>query len=184
LSERKRKNLTEMNSMKKTGAFNNEEGSVLVIALVILGLLMILGVSATTTSNIENLVTRNLENYTVALYLAEAASMEGVQILEDTTPNPLENPPSYLNPTVNDVSEDDIITEDYWKGGAPVAVANGYNDPTTAEQDTFIIAGSEGVVGGSSLDMGKSNVYGYTIYGRCERKNSIVNVGVTYRRAF
>ncbi|MBN1227965.1 MAG: hypothetical protein JXA79_13295, partial [Deltaproteobacteria bacterium] len=62
-----------MYAMKEKNILHNQDGSVLIISLVILALLLIIGVSATTTSNIENLVTRNVENYTVALYRAEAA---------------------------------------------------------------------------------------------------------------
>ncbi|MBW2079019.1 MAG: pilus assembly PilX N-terminal domain-containing protein [Deltaproteobacteria bacterium] len=169
--------------MKEKSVLVNEDGSVLVIALVMLALLTIMGISASTTSDIELQIAHNNEVYTENVYLAEAAAIQGVQILEDVVPNPRDNPPGYLNPTVGDI-EDDILTENYWKGGAPVTPQNGYDDPNTSGQDTQILAGSQGVVGGSSLDMGKSNVYGYTIYGRCERKNNVVIVGVGYRRAF
>lgn len=170
--------------MKEKSVLVNEEGSVLVIALVMLALLTIMGISASTTSNIELQIASHDEVYTENVYLAEAAAIEGIQTLDDVAPNPRDNPPGYLNPTVGDVSENDILTKSYWKGGAPVNPEDGYDDPNTAGQDTIILAGSQGVVGGSSLDMGKSNVYGYTVYGRCERRNNVVIVGVGYRRAF
>ena len=47
--------------MKEKSILHNQDGSVLIISLVILALLVIIGISATTTSNIENLVTRNVE---------------------------------------------------------------------------------------------------------------------------
>ena len=63
-----------MNTMKGKYVIGNEDGSVLIIALVILAILVVIGISATTTSNIENLVTRNVENYTIAFYTAEAGT--------------------------------------------------------------------------------------------------------------
>lgn len=165
-----------MNAMKEKCLLRNEDGSVLVIALVMLALLTIMGISATTTSNIEIQVAVNDEFYTENLYRAEAAAMEGIQRLENI-PNPQENPPAggWLNP--DDVTENDILGINYWKGGAP-------SPPQAGITDTLLLAGSQGIVGSSSLDMGKSNVNGYTIYGRCERNNGVVIVGVGYRKAF
>ncbi len=102
-----------MNTMKKKCVLNNEDGFVLIIALVILAVLLVLGISATTTSNIENLVTRNVEDYTIALYFAEAAAMEGIQGLDDVVPNPRDSPspPTWLNPTLDDVSEANSLDE-------------------------------------------------------------------------
>jgi len=172
--------------MKEKCLLRNEDGSVLVIALVMLALLTIMGISATTTSNIELQIASHDEVYTENVYLAEAAAMEAIQRLENI-PNPEENPPAggWLNPNVDQVTENLIINKTYWQpGGAPAQPVGGYDDPNTTYQDTLFLAGSQGIVGGSSLDMGKSNVYGYTIYGRCERKNGVVIVGVGYRKAF
>ncbi len=167
-----------IHTMKGKNVIKNEEGSVLVIALVMLALLVIIGISATTTSNIENLVTRNVEDYTVALYFAEAAAMQGIQSLDDAAPNPRDNPPGWLNPTVNDVTDANILDGNYWTGGAPFP-------PVAGTGGSQLLAGSHGIVGGSSLDMGKSNVYGYTIYGRGQAPTGgLVIIGVGYRRAF
>jgi len=164
--------------MKRSYVSGNENGSVLIVSLVILALLVIIGISATTTSNIENLVTRNVEQYTVALYLAEAAAMEGIQSLDDVAPNPRDNPPGWLNPTMDAVTDADILDDNYWAGGAPYT-------PGAGVGSSQLLGESHGVVGGSSLDMGKSNVYGYTIYGRGQAPTGgLVLVGVGYRRAF
>jgi hypothetical protein len=63
-----------MNTMKEKSMLHNEDGSVLILALVMLALLLIIGISATTTSDIENLVARNLENYNISFYTAEAGT--------------------------------------------------------------------------------------------------------------
>jgi hypothetical protein len=167
-----------MNTMKKNCVLHNQDGSVLIISLVILALLLVIGISATTTSNIENLVTRNIEDYTIALYFAEAAAMEGIQDLDDVVPNPRDNSPTWLNPTVDNVTEANILDENYWTGGAPYT-------PDAGIGGSHLLGGSHGIVGGSSLDMGKSNVYGYTVYGRGQApRGGLVLIGVGYRRAF
>jgi len=56
----------------RTGAFLDQEGSVLVVALMMLVLLTIMGVSATTTSDIEVQVAGNERFYKVAFYNADS----------------------------------------------------------------------------------------------------------------
>jgi hypothetical protein len=59
--------------MKKTRVLKNENGSILVIALIMLVLLTILGISATTTSNVELQIANNERNYKRAFFIANAA---------------------------------------------------------------------------------------------------------------
>ncbi|UCF83665.1 MAG: hypothetical protein JSV50_21290 [Desulfobacteraceae bacterium] len=51
----------------------NENGSVLVVALLILVLLTIIGISAMSTTNVELKISGNEKSYKMALYAAEAA---------------------------------------------------------------------------------------------------------------
>ena len=51
----------------------NEDGSVLVVALLILVLLTIIGISAMSTTNVELKISGNEKSYKMALYAAEAA---------------------------------------------------------------------------------------------------------------
>lgn len=64
---------------------NNEDGSVIVLALIFLVLLTIMGMSATSTSTIEVQIAANGAKAKRNLYLAEAAAMEAVQLMEDET---------------------------------------------------------------------------------------------------
>jgi len=59
--------------MKEKCLLRNEDGSVLVIALIILVLLTLLGISATTTSQIEIQIAENERSHKIAFYAAEAA---------------------------------------------------------------------------------------------------------------
>lgn len=52
---------------------NNEKGTVLVVALLILVILTIIGISATTTTNIETQIAGNEKFQKIAFYAAEAA---------------------------------------------------------------------------------------------------------------
>jgi hypothetical protein len=51
----------------------NEDGSVMVLAILILALLTIIGIAAMSTTNIELRISGNEKSYKMALYAAEAA---------------------------------------------------------------------------------------------------------------
>ena len=59
--------------MKEKCLLKNEDGSVLVIALIILSVLTLLGISATTTTEIEIRIAGNERSHKTAFYAAEAA---------------------------------------------------------------------------------------------------------------
>ena len=59
--------------MKEKCLLKNEDGFVLVIALIMMGLLSLLGVSASTTTEIEMQIAGNERSHGIAFYAAEAA---------------------------------------------------------------------------------------------------------------
>ena len=62
---------------------SNERGSAIVIAMLILTVLTILGISSINTSTIELQIVHNEKIYQQNFYQAESAAMEGAQKLED-----------------------------------------------------------------------------------------------------
>ena len=62
---------------------SNESGSAMVMAMVILAVLTILGISSINTSTIELQIVHNEKIYQQNFYQAESAAIEGVQKLED-----------------------------------------------------------------------------------------------------
>jgi len=170
--------------MKEISKLNNEDGSVLILALIMLVLLTLIGISATTTSMIETKIAGNERAYKRNLYSAEAAVMQCAQNMEQTN---LQNPrPTWLG-LINAVNEpDDIRTNLFWEPTAPPPEAP---IPQAAViPDTLFAATSQGLAGGAqgtSLDMTVSNVHAYSVYGRCKPSNSgptIIEIG--YRKAF
>jgi hypothetical protein len=166
--------------MNEKARLNNEEGSVLILALIMLVLLTLIGISATTTSTIETRIAGNERLYKRNLYSAEAAAMQCAQNMEQTN---LQNPkPAWLG-LIGSVNEpDDIRLTSFWE--TPV-------DPipqAAVIPDTLFVATSQGLARGTqgtSLDMTKSNVHAYSVYGRCKPSNSgptIIEIG--YRKAF
>jgi len=157
-----------MNTMKEEWLLKNDDGSVLVLALIMLLLLTLLGIAASRTASIDIQISGNDIIYKQNLYRAEAAAMEAAQFLQDTDLNT--SPPGWLPAGVVDPSfapDDDFLIA---------------NSQPSSLQDTDFLVLYEGLVG--SLAMSKSKVNSYAIYGRCKQNRGLVVINVGYRKAF
>ena len=161
--------------MKERLLFFGEEGSVLIIALLVLAFFTLLGVSTFSISNMEIRIIGNENTQKQNLYCAEAAAMRCAQHMQD---NDLRTSPlGYLN-GINSATQtqSDITTS-----------LNSYtlsDDLTELPADTVFASVSRGIASGSSLDMTKTRVHDYAVYGWCDNSNNLVIVEVGYRKAF
>lgn len=62
---------------------DNEDGSIIMLAIMLLALMMIIGISATRMSVAESFTVRNIGIYKQNLHLVESAAMEGLQRIVD-----------------------------------------------------------------------------------------------------
>ena len=70
------------NAMRPTGAIiTNQRGSVIIIAMIMLVLLTIIGVSATNTSNTEVQIATNEQLHKIAFYAADGGTEAGIKLL-------------------------------------------------------------------------------------------------------
>ncbi len=155
---------------------NNEEGSAIVIALIILVLLTMIGITASNNTVIELQIVRNEAVYRQNFYRAEAVVIEAAEILEDTT-NTADLFPATTTYTwleSNTSANADMTTINNWKDGADppnwpfanTASSNNMDNAADLQNNTRYAAISNGIALGSSMDMtGGSNLYSYSIYG-------------------
>ena len=80
---------------KTIGILNNEKGSVIIAALMVLVLLTIIGISSTNVSNTEIKISTHELIYQQHFYRAEGATLEAFLDMEGIE-DPEANPPSYL----------------------------------------------------------------------------------------
>jgi Tfp pilus assembly protein PilX len=71
--------------MKRNESLANEDGTILVISLIILALASMIGIAATMTASIELQVSGNDMRYAENFYRAEAAAMVGARAIEEST---------------------------------------------------------------------------------------------------
>ncbi len=164
------------NPMKRNPWIKNEDGTVLVVALIILVFLTLIGITITATTEVEIQIAGNERLYKDNLYTAEAAAMECAQMMEELASlDPAGNP--FIKP-LGSVTLNNIRDDAYWPGNSQAS---------TIDANTTFIAIEDGVAEGTTLDMTKTTLRAYSIYGRrfnTARPNlgrSIVRVG--YRRA-
>jgi hypothetical protein len=155
--------------LKNIRFLSNEEGSVMIVALAMLMLLTLIGISATTTSMVEIQISGAKKVYTEHLFLAEGAAMQCMQEMEND-PNLITNT-TYLN-AEGTASDADIVNLNFTNSLTSSISASG----------TGYAALSEGVVG--SIKMGQPTLHGYAVYGWHNTPQGRVIIEVGYRKAF
>jgi Tfp pilus assembly protein PilX len=170
-----------LNFLKNSAStLKNENGVVLVAAILILVLLTIVGVVSTNISNTEIKTAFNEIVYQQNLYRAEGATMEAVELL-DGIADPKTSPPSWLEPDLDQITNADINDNAFWQSG----LSGTMPQASSSVDDTNFVVVSEGIVSGTSLGMGSSKVHAYSVFGRSAPPNrgaTIIEIG--YLKAF
>jgi hypothetical protein len=173
--------------MKQESRLRNEDGAVLVVALMMLVLLTILGISVSSTSEVELQIAGNEMRYKENLYKADAAAMACAQIMEETAEIDVNTEDDFIIPyTTGEDLEDNgwIRDDDFWQGLYTV----GTDDITPGTVDAVLdpagnaryVAVYIGTPPGEDFDSGLRE---FTIYGRStgiQGSRSIIRMG--YRR--
>jgi Tfp pilus assembly protein PilX len=166
---------------------NNEEGSALIVALLMLVLLTIIGVSSTNTATVELQIVNNDLSYKRNFYLAEAAAMECAQTLENETNRNLLMPNG--QPWLKDTTVDMAQLVPNWKTDFSNWTINSLaslNMASDANTQIRFAAVARGVAPGSSLDMtSQTQLYAFSTYGLYDSVRagqSFIEIG--YRKRF
>jgi Tfp pilus assembly protein PilX len=150
--------------MKKT-IFAKEDGSILIVALILLVLLTLMGISATTLTDIELQIAGNEMVSRANFYNAEAAAMENIQLLANTgeaIKDPTNPSMPWLNLPLELPADNDITDQRNWTD-LNSRVSNNANNG-----DQRFLTVFEGVIAGDSLDMTRSRIYTYRVVGKGE----------------
>ncbi len=164
---------------------NNEEGSAIVIALIILVLLTMIGISATDNTVIELQIVRNEAIYRQNFYKAEGAVIELGQIMEDNDIS-LAASWDWLTDEAAALDMEVIGNWDLTPGTGNSQLSNNINDAGDPANNTSQAAISNGVADGASLDMTTTNLFDYSVYGLFDSTSgqgrSMIMMG--YRKRF
>ena len=153
----------------------NENGSVIIAALLMLVLLTIVGIASTNVSNTEVQIAGHTTAYQQNFYRAEGATIEATTQLE-AIPNPVFTPPDWVDQDMDQLTDTQI---NHWEG------LSGITPQNSNLEDTQYVGVYTGIVSGNTLNMGSSTIHGYRIYGRSsppKRGTAVVQIG--YLMAF
>lgn len=167
--------------MKEKEMLKNEDGSVLVIALIIMVLLTLIGLSTNRTSSIEMQIAGNEMFYKRNLFTAEAAAMEAMQRLEEED-DLIENPTAFLIPE-NTVTDNDIRNANNWESGFPGGTNAAVSSSLDGGGNVRYVAVSMGIEPGIGLGLGGSRVYSYKVFGRSGQYNGESIILMGYRKS-
>ena len=106
-----------MMGMHAKQMISNEDGSVIFVAIVILILLTLMGLSITTTSSIEVQIAGNENLHKEALYFADGTTEVGLELLEQNLACPVGFSSDNLMIPFNNRLE--VIDRDFWIQDAP-----------------------------------------------------------------
>jgi hypothetical protein len=168
--------------MVKHCNLKNEDGSVLVLSLCILILLTLLGFFIAAISEVEIQLAGNDRLYKDNLYTAEGGALECAQRMQEAAALvPVTAPTAWLIPLASRPTLAQIRDNSN-------AIWTSPNSQVSAiDANTRFVAVEEGVAVETSLDMTKTTLHSYTIYGRRyntaapQRGRAIVQLG--YRKA-
>ena len=178
---RRAKVIERTKSMFQKALFiKNEEGSAIVVAVMILMVATIIGVSSTNTTTVELQIVRNDGIYKQNLYLAEAAAQEGIQRIWNvsrTDPFLLERKaPVWLN----DIDMSDINNWD--NDGAD---GDDTAEVSSTDADAILAVTDAGIAEGGSLDISsETNAHEFAVFGIGNRNNGRVFIQIGYRERF
>ena len=147
---------------KMISNLNNEEGSVIIMALIVLVALTMIGIVSTDNTVVELQIVRNETIYRQNFYRAESAVIDGAQVMEDST---LTIPPSPLRPWIQTLASlpvpDHMENVSNWNAGNS-NLSNNMNNPLTNETRYAAIFIKKV---GSKKMTNQDSLYLYHIYG-------------------
>ncbi len=159
--------------MKKKCLIKNEEGYVLIVSLVLLGLLSLIGIAATNTATLEIQIAANSRTYIRNFYKGEAAVREGLNRLLNASADELA---TWKTPNNIDMKDPEKWTDPGAKPQPSKIMPNeplfyAVSGPKPMPDES---GGGGGSPGGSdaSEDMTKSKTLVYFIYGYYNQDNS------------
>lgn len=162
----------------------NENGSVMLIALLIMALLTIIGVSAINDTTTELQIARNDAIYKINFFQADGSARQGVQMLED-----MGTPAANLIPASSSIAW--LQNTDYnpdaqdWEFSGASQNAAQSDFPGARGSSAGYMVEFRGITSGSGKSMTAStNLYEYRVYGRSSYNDGDCMVMTGYRIRF
>jgi Tfp pilus assembly protein PilX len=173
-------------------SIENEDGSVIILSLLVLVVLSIVGFSASRISTTEMQIVRNDATYQQNFYLAESGAIQAAQLLNNITDRTtlVNRNPTWLN-TLADVDADnnseldDVGTWFASSGGSQTGDLSNLSAINPDMPSIEYAAVDLGVAAGQPLGINAVKVHNYTIVGIGNRNaRGQITVQIGYRKRY
>lgn len=169
--------------LNQASTLKNEQGTAIVMGLVVMLILTVVGITAVNTSTVELQIVRNEGIYKEDLYLAEGAAHEAIQTIwgiARTDPYILlDRTRDWLSVKPGDVEMVDMGYA-YIENGDNNVI--GEASPIGAQ--TSFSAVDTGVARPGSLEMTGTNIHEWAVYGQSNKNNGRVLIQIGYRERY
>jgi Tfp pilus assembly protein PilX len=156
---------------------NDESGSAIVLAIMILVIVSIIGIESSNTSSLEVQIASAERDAKINFYCAEGAGMEAAQRVENAAKAALlSRADAWLNPDTIDLQD---TTQWVYDGTGDTA------GQSSVCQDTYFGVVDAGISGRSSLDMSQiSQLHTFQVFGRRIASSQEAFIEMGYRKRF
>lgn len=144
---------------KSLNILRNEQGSILVISLIVLMMLTLIGISITTTTSIELQISGNEKLRKIAFYKADGGTEVGYELLEQN----LGCADGFTNTTItgnNSAQSVQIVNSTFWQdtsADVPTVATRDFffpsTNPATVPRTDFTVGGNTQLSSGSAIQM-------------------------------
>lgn len=155
-------------------AFKNENGSAILVALLVLVALTVIGIASINTSSIELKISQNEKVYKQNFNIAESAAMHAVKLIGNMDGQ--EDYNDLMPSTTSLVWLSDPGSSSFFEnsGSWDYDDTGGDDNAEESADGTYMYAADfEGKQGGSSLKQGESSINLYSIYGMSQNKGGM-----------
>jgi len=182
--------LVSRNTMLKVSVdcFENQKGSALIIALIVMAVLNLVGLSVINTATVENKIVRNERVYQENFYLAESSVNEAAQKIENETTSDKLIPSHSSWLWMHDMVDSNGNHMDFSDVDKWVHSDSSSDNAEQSAASTHALFSSvfKGIAKGSSLDIGDTNtrLYEYAVFGQGKSSNGSVIIEIGYLKRF
>ena len=145
---------------KMISILQNEDGSVIVMVLVILVALTMIGIISTEDTVVELQIVRNETLYRQNFFRAESASIEGAQVMEDSN---LTGPINWIQTLATAPDMEDVSNWDFTVGTGNAQLSNNMDNPDPNNTAGYAAIFIKKV--GSKKMTNPTSLYLYHVYG-------------------
>jgi Tfp pilus assembly protein PilX len=171
-------------ALMPAACLNNQQGSALIIALIVMAVLTVVGLSAINTATVENKIVRNERIYQENFCLAESGVSEAAQKIESETSSDNLLPSHSAWVWMHDNSGSSGIDFKDSTNWVYSASSSDNAEQAAISDQAYYATVSKGVRKGSSLDIGATRLYEYAVFGQGTSKNGSVIIEIGYLKRF